>query len=81
MTDYPAGAFVTGTGIKNAALQFKTCIYKASEVPTATRREISNLPSPLTALNGKMFTSTTLTKQGSRPIWRIFRAGKSQPRA
>ena len=35
MADYPAGAFVTGTGVKNAALQFKTCIYRANDVPTA----------------------------------------------
>src|SRR5262245_56333146 len=33
MTDYPAGAFVTGTGVRNVALKFKTCIYKASDVP------------------------------------------------
>ena len=39
MADYPAGAFVTGTGVRNVALQFNTCIYKASDVPTETRRE------------------------------------------
>jgi len=48
MTDYPAGAFVTGTGVKNAALQFKTCIYKASEVPTATRRDNIKFAKPIT---------------------------------
>ena len=48
MTDYPAGAFVTGTGVKNAALEFKTCIYKASDVPTATRRDNINFAKPLT---------------------------------
>ena len=47
LADYPAGAFVTGTGIKNAALQFKTCIYKASEVPTEARREDVNFAKPL----------------------------------
>jgi len=48
MTDYPAGAFVTGTGVKNAALEFKTCIYKARDVPTETRRDNINFAKPLT---------------------------------
>jgi hypothetical protein len=39
MTDYPAGAFVTGTGVRNVALEFNTCIYKASDVPGRTRRD------------------------------------------
>jgi hypothetical protein len=47
LADYPAGAFVTGTGVKNAALEFKTCIYKASEVPAKTRREDVNFAKPL----------------------------------
>ncbi len=51
LTDYPAGAFVTRTGIKNAALEFKTCIYKASEVPTKTRREDINFGKPLNCFN------------------------------
>jgi len=48
MTDYPAGAFVTGTGVKNAALEFNTCIYKANEVPAQTRREDTNFAKPIT---------------------------------
>jgi hypothetical protein len=48
MADYPAGAFVTGTGVKNAALEFKTCIYKAHNVPVATRRDDINFAKPLT---------------------------------
>jgi hypothetical protein len=39
MVDYPAGAFVTGTGVKNVALEFNTCIYKASDVPAEARRQ------------------------------------------
>jgi hypothetical protein len=39
MVDYPAGAFVTGTGVKNVALEFNTCIYRASDVPAEARRE------------------------------------------
>jgi hypothetical protein len=47
MADYPAGAFVTGSGVKNAALEFKTCMYKASDVPTETRRDNINFAKPL----------------------------------
>jgi len=39
MADYPAGAFVGGAGVRNVALQFNTCIYKAADVPTKTRRD------------------------------------------
>ena len=39
MADYPAGAFVGGAGVRNVALQFNTCIYKATEVPANTRRD------------------------------------------
>jgi hypothetical protein len=47
MTDYPAGAFVTGTGVKNSALEFNTCIYKASDVPAETRRDDIDFAKPL----------------------------------
>jgi hypothetical protein len=48
MADYPAGALVTGTGVKNAALEFNTCIYKASDVPAETRREDIYFANPIT---------------------------------
>ena len=48
MADYPTGAFVTGTGVKNAALEFKTCIYKASDVPAETRRDDIDFAKPIT---------------------------------
>ena len=48
MADYPAGAFVTGTGVKNAALEFNTCIYKASDVPAETRRDDIDFAKPIT---------------------------------
>jgi hypothetical protein len=48
MTDYPDGAFVTGTGVKNAALEFRTCIYKASDVPMETRRDDTSFAKPIT---------------------------------
>jgi hypothetical protein len=47
MTDYPGGAFVTGTGVKNAALEFNTCIYKARDVPTQTRRDNIHFATPI----------------------------------
>ena len=47
MTDYPAGAFHTRTGVKNAALQFITCIFKAGDVPAETRRDNINFAKPL----------------------------------
>ena len=48
MTDYPAGAFVTESGVKNASLKFKTCIYKAKDVPRETRRDDTEFATPLT---------------------------------
>jgi hypothetical protein len=48
MTDHPAGAFVTGTGVRNVALQFNTCIYKASAVPRDTRRDDVDFAKPIT---------------------------------
>jgi hypothetical protein len=47
MTDYPSGAFVTRTGVKNAALEFNTCIYKASDIPVKTRRDNINFATPI----------------------------------
>src|SRR6266702_3934273 len=48
MANYPTGAFVTGTEVKNAALEFKTCIYKASDVPAETRRDDIDFAKPIT---------------------------------
>lgn len=47
MTDYPAGAFVTGTGVKNVALEFNTCIFKAGDVPAQTRRDDVDFAKPV----------------------------------
>ena len=48
MADHPSGACVSEIGMKNVALEFNTCIYKASEVPEETRREDINFATPLT---------------------------------
>ncbi|HUK41432.1 MAG TPA: hypothetical protein VLX11_10320 [Candidatus Acidoferrales bacterium] len=47
MADYPIGAYVRANAVRNAALQFKTCIYKAKDVPTKTRRDDVNFAKPL----------------------------------
>ena len=48
MADHPSGAFVAGIGVKNVALEFNTCIYKASNVPAETRRDNINFAKPIT---------------------------------
>jgi hypothetical protein len=48
MADHPSGAFVSGIGVKNVALEFNTCIYKANDVPEETRRDDINFATPLT---------------------------------
>lgn len=47
MIDNPAGAFVTGRGVRNVALEFRTCIYKAREVPARTHRENIGFATPI----------------------------------
>lgn len=47
MTDYPAGAFVTGAAARNVALEFNSCIFKADEVPAATRRNDVRFARPI----------------------------------
>jgi hypothetical protein len=47
MADYPSGAFITPTGVKNAALQFNTCIYRARDIPVKTRRDEIHFATPL----------------------------------
>jgi len=47
LADYPAGAFVSRTGVRNVALEFNTCIYKASDVPRKTSRNNLNFAKPI----------------------------------
>ena len=51
MADYPAGAFVSETAVRNVALEFNTCIYKANEVPAKTRRENINFAKPVSCFH------------------------------
>lgn len=47
MADYPAGAFITRTGVRNVALEFKSCIYKSSDVPRETSRNNLEFGKPI----------------------------------
>lgn len=47
MSDYPAGAFIAGSGVRNVALEFKSCIYKASDVPSVTSRDDIHFAKPI----------------------------------
>lgn len=47
MADHPSGAFVGGVDVKNVALEFNTCIYKASDVPMETRRDNVKFAKPI----------------------------------
>lgn len=47
MSDYPAGAFIAQSAVRNVALEFKSCIYKASLVPAVSQRDNVNFAQPL----------------------------------
>lgn len=47
MSDYPAGAFIAQSAVRNVALQFKSCIYKAREVPAVSRRDDIDFAKPI----------------------------------
>lgn len=47
LTDHPAGAFITASDVRNVSLEFNTCIFKAHEVPVATRRDHLNFAEPI----------------------------------
>ena len=47
MADYPIGAFVTRSGARNVALEFRSCIYRARDVPPETRRDDIHFAKPL----------------------------------
>lgn len=47
MADHPSGAFVGGVDVKNVALEFNTCIYRASDVPIETRRDNVKFAKPI----------------------------------
>src|SRR5262249_18698291 len=47
MTDYPIGAFVGRSSVKNVALEYKTCIYKTADVPKKTLRDRIKFAQPI----------------------------------
>jgi hypothetical protein len=75
MVDHPAGAFVTGSGARNVALQFITCIYKAADVPTEARRNDLNFATPIACLDWQNIYVYDFNKQTFRtdlaavPTW------------
>jgi len=83
LADYPSGAFVTGTGVKNAALQFNTCIYKARDVPAETRRDDIAFAKPISCFEwqnvyiydfdqGKFHTDLAYAPSWEKPTVRVF---------
>ena len=48
MADYPAGAFISRTSVRNVALEFNTCIFKAVDVPPHTSRTNLRFAKPIT---------------------------------
>jgi hypothetical protein len=82
MADHPAGAFVTGIGVKNTALEFKTCIYRAGDVPTKTRRDNIDFAKPISCFEwqnvyvydfdqGKFHTDLASVPRWEEPDMRI----------
>lgn len=47
VTDYPGTAFLGGFAAKNISLEFKTCLYRTSDVPAETAPEPAELPGAL----------------------------------
>ena len=77
MADYPAGAFVTGTGVKMSLWNSKPVSIRRAMFPQKRDETTQTLQSPSTALTGRMFMSMILIMEDSRPIWRMFRGGNS----
>ena len=75
MADYPAGAFVTETGVRNVALEFTTCIYKASDVPAKTRRDNLDFAKPISCFEWQniyvydFVTASFRTTLADVPAW------------
>ena len=47
MADYPAGAFISRTSVRNVALEFNTCIFKSRDVPSQTSRTNLKFAKPI----------------------------------
>jgi len=71
-TDYPAGAFITASGVKNTALSFKTCIYKAIDVPRRTRRDAVDFAAPLSCFEWQNVYVYDFNQERFRTEWSGF---------
>jgi hypothetical protein len=47
LADYPAGAFVTASGARNVALEYKSCVFRSGDVPVETQRENVHFAKPI----------------------------------
>ena len=83
LADYPSGAFVTSTGVKNAALQFNACIYKTSDVPAETHRDDIGFAKPISCFEwqnvyiydfdkGKFQTDLAYAPSWEEPVMHVY---------
>jgi hypothetical protein len=72
LADYPAGAFITASGVKNTALNFKTCVYKTNDVPRRTRRDAVDFAAPLSCLEWQNVYVYDFDQQRFRTEWNGF---------
>jgi len=76
LTDYPAGAFITATGVKNTALNFRSCIYKSRDVPKRTRRDDVHFARPLGCFEWQNVYVYDFDQQRFRTEWSGFPVGE-----
>jgi hypothetical protein len=74
LIDYPAGAFVTRTGVRNVALAFRTCIYKATEVPVETTRTNLDFARAVHCLEWDNVYVYNHASRVFQPTWPVFPA-------
>lgn len=67
--DYPAGAFVAGTGVRNVSLAFNTCIYRAREVPVAARRNDLGFARPIHCFQWDNVYVYDFAAARFQPVW------------
>ena len=72
LIDYPAGAFMTGSGVRNVALAFKTCIYKAGDVPLETKRTDIHFARPLHCFDWDNVYVYDFVARAFQPNWPVF---------
>lgn len=83
LADYPAGAFVTGTGVRNVALAFRSCIYRSADVPIETHRTDVHFARPIHCIewdNVYVYDFTAQAFQGTWPDYSaLYQSATSSP--